>query len=288
MFGETPNTAGETPTLPETNIRFMNTERFLFSYWNFNPPLLLACGAALGAYLAAFGFAKKRAWFFLAAIAALLLTLCSPLNALADGYLFSAHMTQHILLLLLVPALLLRSLPENFSPGKIFQKLANPLGCWLCGIGAMWLWHAPALCNAAASSRAVSAVQTVSLLAMGSAFWWQILAPNESQRLSPVAAMIYLFTACLGCTALGIVITFSPVNVCSIYAHPADRLGLLSLVRENWGMSHTRDQQIGGLLMWVPMCLIYTSAIFAQFARWHRGAPEPALARAESTFVKQS
>jgi putative membrane protein len=263
----------------------MNTQQFLTSAWRWNPPLLLACGAGLIAYFAAFGF-TKRAWFFFAALAALLLTLCSPLNALADGYLFSAHMTQHILLLLLVPALLLRSLPEKFSPGRFFQKLANPPGCWLCGVGAMWLWHAPALCNAAVSSREVSALQTVSLLALGSAFWWQILAPNEAHRLSPVAAIVYLFSACLGCTALGIVITFSPVTVCSIYAQPVDRLGFLNTIRENWGMSHQRDQQIGGLLMWVPMCLIYMSAIFAQFARWHRGASEPALARANVTATQ--
>ena len=107
---------------------------------------------------------------------------------------------------------------------------------------------------------------------MGVAFWWQILAPNEASRLSPLAAVIYLFSACLGCTALGIIITFAPVGVCSVYMHPVDRLGMLATIRNEWGMTPERDQQVGGLLMWVPMCLIYLSAIFGQLARWY-GAP---------------
>lgn len=259
----------------------MNTQQFLTSAWSWNPALLMIGSVALVGYFAAFGF-TKRAWFFLAALALFLLTLCSPLNALADGYLFSAHMTQHILLLLIVPALLLRSLPADFRLGKFLQKLANPLGGWICGVGAMWLWHAPALCNAAVSSRAVSAMQTVSLLIMGCAFWWQILAPNEVRRLSPLPAIIYLFTACMACTALGIVLTFAPVRVCSIYMHPLDRLGILGTIRDGWGITPERDQQIGGLLMWVPMCLIYLSAIFTQLARWYAvpaATPAPALAR---------
>jgi cytochrome c oxidase assembly factor CtaG len=246
----------------------MITREFLITAWNWNPALLLVCLAAFAGYLAKFGFAK-RAWFFAAAIAVVLLTLCSPLNALADGYLFSAHMTQHILLLLIAPALLVRSLPADFALRGFLKKLANPLLGLLCGVGAMWLWHAPALCNAAATSRPVYAMQAVSLLAAGSAFWWQILAPDERQRLSPLAAVVYLFAACTGCSVLGIIITFSPVSVCSAYVNPTDKLGLLDTLRSGWGMTPTRDQQIGGLLMWVPMCMVYVSAILAQFARWY-------------------
>ncbi len=49
----------------------------------------------------------------------------------------------------------------------------------------------------------------------------------------------------------------------------ADRFGILPILRQESGMTPQRDQQIGGLLMWVPMCLIYLSAIFAQFSRWY-------------------
>jgi len=54
-----------------------------------------------------------------------------------------------------------------------------------------------------------------------------------------------------------VAITFSPVEVCSVFAHPVDRLGVMPLVRDGWGLSVERDQQIGGLLMWVPAQLPY-------------------------------
>jgi cytochrome c oxidase assembly factor CtaG len=133
----------------------------------------------------------------------------------------------------------------------------------------MWLWHAPTLCNAAATSRTVSAIQTTSLLILGSVFWWQVLAPREEQRLSPPAGILYLFTACTACSVLGIILTFAPVSICPVYQHPVDRLGILSTIRGSWGLTSDRDQQIGGLLMWVPMCAIYVTAILAQLARWH-------------------
>src|SRR5262245_65071418 len=108
-------------------------------------------------------------------------TLSSPLNALAAGYLFSAHMLQHILLLLIVPALLLMSLPRWVSLGPRSWVIANPLLGWIAGVGAMWLWHARPLCNAAVSSPFVNALQISSLLLLGTIFWRQILAPREEE-----------------------------------------------------------------------------------------------------------
>jgi cytochrome c oxidase assembly factor CtaG len=132
----------------------------------------------------------------------------------------------------------------------------------------MWLWHAPALCNAATTLKAVSVIQTISLLLLGSIFWWQVLGPREADRLSPLAGIVYLFTACTACSILGIILTFAPVSMCSAYQQPVDRLGILDAIRGQWGLTSERDQQIGGLLMWVPMCLIYVTAILAQLARW--------------------
>ena len=145
----------------------------------------------------------------------------------------------------------------------------------------MWIWHAPALCNSAVSSKPVFALQTFSLLALGGAFWWQILAPRDSQRLAPLTAVLYLASSCVACSALGIIFTFSPVTVCSIYAHAADRLGMLATIRDGWGITPEKDQQLGGLLMWVPMCLVYLGAVFAQLARWF-GEPAPVSFRTEN------
>jgi cytochrome c oxidase assembly factor CtaG len=133
----------------------------------------------------------------------------------------------------------------------------------------MWLWHARPLCNAAVSSQLVNAAQIFSLLFLGAIFWRQILAPREDERMSPPGAVVYLFSACVACSILGILITFSPVSVCPIYAQsPADRLGVLNIIQSNWGITPDKDQQIGGLLMWVPMCLVYLAAIIGQLARW--------------------
>ena len=97
---------------------------------------------------------------------------------------------------------------------------------------------------------------------------------REEQRLSPPAGILYLFTACTACSLLGIILTFAPVSICPVYQHPVDRLGILSTIRGDWGLTSDPDQQIGGLLMWVPMCAIYAAAILPQLARWH-SSPQP-------------
>jgi cytochrome c oxidase assembly factor CtaG len=250
----------------------MTTSQFLLTAWSWNPLFFAAGAVSLAAYGVLFR-ARARFGYFIAAWGAILLALVSPLHALADGYLFSAHMAQHILLLLIAPALALLSLPASLSPGRMPAALTHPLAGWLSGVGAMWLWHTPALCNAAAVSRPLLALQSVSLLVLGTVFWWPVLAPRERRRLPPLGAILYLFTACVACSVLGIIITFSPVRVCSIFMHPVDRLGMMETIRQGWGLTPERDQQIGGLLMWVPMCSIYAAAILAQFARWHTASP---------------
>lgn len=246
----------------------MSNQQFLLSAWSWNPAALVAAAVGLAAYLIAFGVTRRLGWF-LAALVTFLFTLLSPINALADGYLFSAHMLQHISLLLIVPALLLVSLPRSFSLNWRPRIVAHPLVGWIAGVGAMWFWHYPALCDAAVSSLSVYAMQTASLVVLGTLFWSQVIAPREEERLLPPGAVLYLFSACVTCSALGIILTFSPVTVCPIYTmHAADPLGMSNTIRSAWAMTPERDQQIGGLLMWVPMCFIYLGAIFAQVARW--------------------
>ncbi|MGH7995192.1 MAG: cytochrome c oxidase assembly protein, partial [Opitutaceae bacterium] len=118
-----------------------------------------------------------------------------------------------------------------------------------------------------------------SLLAFGAAFWWPIAAPQSRDRLNPLGGIVYLFTACLACTALGIIITLTPIEVCPIFRSPKDPLGILSLIRNGWGMSADRDRQLGGLLMWIPMCMVYMSAIFVELARWYGESGDEPSAR---------
>jgi cytochrome c oxidase assembly factor CtaG len=346
----------------------MTTQQFFTSEWGWHPAVIAMCALALAAYARFRGFRfSGRSIFLLAAVAVFFLALASPIAVLADGYLFSAHMLQHLLLQLVVPPLLLLSLPAGGDPkpeirnpkearnpkseraephsanralsgavagrpqpsGSIgsnggkprgvlgfrisgflrisdfgfrisppsparnaeqtplwFKPVAfilrRPLITWFLGLGAMWLWHVPSLCSASATNPWVHAVQGVSLLLMGTAFWWPIIGPWRSQWLPPLIGVLYLFSACVGCTILGIILTFAPLGVCPVFMHPADQLGILPLIQDNWGLSPGRDQQLGGLLMWVPPCFVYLCGIFGLFARWYTG-PDPELASVTDT-----
>jgi cytochrome c oxidase assembly factor CtaG len=210
------------------------------------------------------------------ALVMLLLALASPIGQLADGYLFSAHMAQHLLLVLVVPPLALVGLGLRGATGA--ARRLEVLAAWALGVGAMWLWHERTLCNAASLSPTVHRLQEISLLAMGAAFWMPVI----SGRLSPLPGIVYLFSACVACTVLGIYLTFSPVTVCSAFVHPVDRLGVMPLLRGDWGLTPERDQQVGGLMMWVPACLVYGVGILGQLGRLYAtdARPKPVLEEA--------
>jgi cytochrome c oxidase assembly factor CtaG len=253
----------------------MNTSEYFSSSWNFNPIVIGACAVAaiLYGYRLRWRFAA-RSLYFVAALAIGLFALTSPLNALAAGYLFSAHMLQHMLLLLIVPLFVLLALPpsgEENAPTSA-PRFATALS-WIGGVGAMWVWHQRTLCDLATLTASGRAVQIVSLLALGALFWRPVFGPSSRSRLSPMAGVVYLFGACVACSVLGILITFAPSgSVCPVYLHPPTTGGVLDLIRNDWGLTAAKDQQIGGLLMWIPGCGIYLAGTMALFARWYRSA----------------
>jgi cytochrome c oxidase assembly factor CtaG len=217
---------------------------------------------------------RRQIMFFVIAAAAFLLALASPLAVLASRYSFSAHMLQHLLLLLIVPLCATLAWPSskavadgNVAKPPPFSTVA--LG-WFAGVGAMWFWHVPAFCTAAWQSSWVFAIQTCSLIAAGAAFWWPVFRPQLQRRMQPHVAVAYLFSGCIGCSLLGIYVTFSPVSVCPLYAVDGGSAELMRLVHEQWGLTHRLDQQLGGLLMWVPACMVYLGAILATLSSWYR------------------
>jgi putative membrane protein len=222
---------------------------------------------------------RRQIACFVIAAATFLLALVSPLAVLASQYSFSAHMMQHLLLLLIVPLCAILAWPSSPSvaPGNAAQ--ASPLGMaalgWLVGAGAMWFWHVPALCTAAVQSSGVFAIQTCSLVVAGAAFWWPVFRPQLQRRMPPHVAATDLFSGCIACSLLGIYITFSPVSVCPLYAAGGGSAELMRLVHQQWGLTHRLDQQVGGLLMWVPACMVYLGAILATLSSWYR-VPEQA------------
>jgi putative membrane protein len=269
----------------------MTTKEILFSCWRIDAFALLVAGAAVVTYvMSQRGRIGTRALSFTAAIVLFGLAVFSPIGVLSDGYLFSAHMLQHLLLVLVVPPLVLLGLAPaaNDAPSsRAIGFLFRPIVTWGLGVSAMWLWHAPTLCNAAANSVAMHRVQEVSLLAMGTAFWWPIVGPRATARMKPLSGIVYLFSACTACTVLGIMVTFSPVEVCSVFLHPIDTLGVMPLIRDGWGLTAQKDQQIGGLFMWVPACLVYGAAILGLLARWYRADRDPTITTSSSTTPVQ-
>jgi cytochrome c oxidase assembly factor CtaG len=260
----------------------MTTFDALTQLWNSRSPawgiVLVTTFIYTLAALARGPVSRRQIACFVLSSAALVLALASPVAALASRYSFSAHMMQHLLLLLIVPLLALLAWPisnvraaAEDASGQT-SRSAVPLG-WLAGVGAMWFWHIPALCTAAMQHPSIFAIQTASLVGAGAAFWWPVFRPQLARRMSPDVAILYLFSGCVGCSLLGIYVTFSPVSVCPLYMVNGGSPELMRLVHEQWGLTHRLDQQIGGLLMWVPACMVYLSAILATFSSWYR-APE--------------
>jgi cytochrome c oxidase assembly factor CtaG len=228
--------------------------------WTLDP---IAIVIALVAMVMLVSRRVARPALFAGSLVAVILALVSPLAFLARGVFFSAHMAQHLLLVLVAPPLLLASLAHE-APGETHEGFSlRTVSTWALGVSAMWLWHAPTLCNAASQSALAFHVQSISLLAMGAAFFWPIFGTRASHRLPVFGALAYLFTACAACTILGVGITFSPVEVCSVFARP-------SAIREAWNVSTKADQECGGLLMWVPGCLVYASCIVFMYGRYAR------------------
>ena len=169
---------------------------------------------------------------------------------------------------------------------------------WLLGVGAMWLWHAPTLCNAAAHERRRARAPGRSRCSRWApAFWWPILAPRARARLTAAARRSSTSSPPASrARVLGILVTFSPVEVCPVFAHPVDALGVVPLVREAGALTAETDQQIGGLLMWVPACLVYGGGILgdarallratSRRRRPRDGARSDAASRAEPTGPK--
>jgi len=252
--------------------------------WDWEPSIVIGCAALLAGYLfAARQYTAVQLLCFVTGTLLLLLDLVSPLDTLGDTYLFSAHVLQHFLLALIIPPLWLLGTPRQLAESalnhpwirRVEHALSRSAVAWPLGVGTMLLWHIPALFNAALASDPLHIFQHLSFLVTGAIFWWPILTPLDSHRLPPLAAIIYLFSACTACSLLGAVLTFTPPGWYPAYLNSAGDPGLVRLIRTGWGIDARTDQQLGGMLMWVPGCLVYLAAILSRVARWY-AAPERA------------
>lgn len=255
-----------------------NTSDLMLHGWEVHPTVLIGCAALLLWYFLARPRETRRTIFFVSGVAVLCFSLISPIDPLGDQYLFSAHMLQHLLLILIVPPMLLLGItPERLLRWRRYSTirraesmLGGPSIAWSSNMLMMVVWHIPALYNAANANTSIHILEHMTFLITGCIFWWPIFTPLTEERLRPTAAMLYLFGAAVVSTLLGIIITFLPVGHYQPYLHPSDELGALHLVRQTWGISAAEDEKLAGLLMWVPGCTVYFIVLLLELGRWYQ------------------
>lgn len=247
----------------------------IFSYWSLDIWTILFIAGLCVLYLYAVDFKiKQKASYFFIAIILILLCVVSPLHFIGMHYLFSVHMVSHIILLLLAGPLIIAGIPEENKFKKellVFSVLIkkHPIISWGTGLIAMWFWHVPYIFDHfGMHAMSLMRIQSLSLLIAGMIFAWPILTPYRNYRINPVSGVLYLATACVFCSILGLLITFAPLGTYNHYLNISDNMGYLSMIRNNWQISAIEDQQAAGLIMWVPCCFVYLTASMALLLKW--------------------
>jgi cytochrome c oxidase assembly factor CtaG len=180
--------------------------------------------------------------------------------------LFTAHMIQHELLMLVAAPLLvlgrplplfLRALPLPWrrqlgtlskSLRSSWRVLPHLLIAWALHAVALWVWHIPRLFQATLTSELAHACQHLSFFGTALYFWWALLHGHQKLQDYGVAVLA-VFTTALHSSLLGALLTLAPTPWYAVYAHTAA-----------WGLTPLEDQQLGGLIMWIPAGAIYLLA----------------------------
>ena len=251
---------------------------FWLTEWNFDPSILMGTALIVGLYLYAIGPLRKRQHlaeqvqrrqviYFLLGVFLMFLALVSPLDELGDSYLFSAHMVQHLfltvvgppLLLLGTPAWLVKPLLRQRHAFLIARVLTFPAIAFFLYNADFWLWHAPPLYDATLENEAIHILEHLTFIVFGVITWWPIFSPLEEglPRLSLGGQILYLFFSGMPTVALGAGLTFSPPLYAPYISAP-----------RIWGISAVTDQQLGGLIMWIPGNILYIVIMSALFIRW--------------------
>lgn len=247
----------------------------LWSAWEFDPGVVIPLAIAALLYLrgarVSRGATLSQQWLFWTGWVSLFIALISPLHPLGEA-LFSAHMTQHEILMLISAPLLVLSRPlapllwgmpfewrrglGRWSRGRAFQTIwrgiTRPASAWCIHAAALWAWHAPALFDATLRNEWIHAAQHVSFFGSALLFWWSLF----QARASYAAGVLYIFTTAIHTSILGALLTFSPTLWYPPYA----------LTTNPWGLAPIEDQQLGGLIMWIPAGLVYIAAGLALIA----------------------
>lgn len=255
--------------------------------WSLQPDVLLVCIALGWGYL--YAVTRLRVWFpeagrvkhsqvvsFLVGVLVIYAASGSPLHDLSDKYLASAHMLQHVLLMLVAAPLLLAGIPSWLWQGllrlrgvmPVARALTRPLVALAAFNTVLLLTHLPSAIELQVQQWWFHLFVHATQVAAGLLMWWPVLSPlPELPRLSYPLQMGYLFLQSLLPSVMAAFITFSDRVVYSVYAN-APRI---------WGISPITDQQIAGGLMKLLGSIILWSFIAVAFFKWY--AREEAEAR---------
>ncbi len=225
------------------------------------------------------GLASWRAVCFLGGMAILGCSLAGPMDELANRS-FAAHMFQHLLLMKAIPPLLLlgefsvvflhalgRQAAHRTSSAwarlgfvrSLWSRLSSPWFVWSFFPLSMWLWHVPMFYQAALSNEWLHALEHVMFLGSSLLFWWYVLQPSPDRAVRYGAVVLYLFTTLLHESVLGALLTFTAKSWYPFYA-----------TADPWGLAPLADQQLAGMLMWIPGGVLFGFLIEYYFGSWLR------------------
>jgi putative membrane protein len=259
----------------------------VLGWWTWDPLVIGALAVAAGLYVRgrwrlrrqATGRPAVRAWetaSWALGWLALFIALVSPLDALSD-LLFSAHMAQHELLMLVAAPLLvigrplvcmLWALPASWrerlgrysrahSWRTAWHGLSGPLAVLVAHAVAVWVWHLPAPWEAALRSEGIHLFQHLCFFWTAALFWWA-LVHGRYGRVGYGIAVVFVFATALHTSVLGALITFAGRLWYPLYAERG----------RAWGIDPLEDQQLAGLIMWVPAGALFMLFGLALFAAW--------------------
>jgi cytochrome c oxidase assembly factor CtaG len=223
------------------------------------------------------GVSARETGAFALGLVVLMVALLSPLHE-ASEQIFSAHMIQHELLMVVAAPLLVVGRPAIVMLWSVpvatrqaigravrqpafknpWKLVSRPFDAWMIHAVAIWCWHIPSLFQATLHSEAIHALQHLSFVASALLFWYAVIHPRRRAALG--MSILYLFTTAVHTAVLGALMTFSRSPWYPDYA--------LSAVR--WGMSPAQDQQVAGLMMWIPASIAYLVAALMICRRWLR------------------
>ena len=234
------------------------------------------------------GVSRAQMHAFAAGLVVLAIAIASPLDSVATA-LFSAHMLQHLLLMLVVGPLLaagraelvlLWAAPERIRrrAGRIWagatrvrrftSTLSAPVSAWVLHAVTLWMWHLPRFYDAAAADETTHALEHASFVVTSILFArvLQLGVHGARPRLSHGAAILYLFAGAMQSALLGALLALAPAVWYT--AHLASTAP--------WGLMPLGDQQLAGTLMWGPAGVAYVAAALWVTRAWLANADAPA------------